>query len=68
MGTKLLTVSEAAQQLALGLGTLRKLIYKRRIPVVKLGRSVRLREEDLDALVRLGLRTAEEKQRGGNRR
>jgi excisionase family DNA binding protein len=55
MGTKLLTIVEAADRLALRPGTIRKLIYQRRLPSVKLGRSVRLREEDLEALIRLGL-------------
>lgn len=56
MATKLLTVLDAAERLALRPATVRKLIYQRRLPVVKLGRSVRLREEDLEALMRLGLR------------
>jgi excisionase family DNA binding protein len=55
MGTKLLTIVEAAERSALRPGTIRKPIYQRRLPSVKLGRSVRLREEDLEALIRLGL-------------
>jgi excisionase family DNA binding protein len=55
MTQKLLTVDQAAERLALQPSTMRKLIYARRIPFVKLGRAVRLREEDLDALIRVGL-------------
>jgi len=61
MPTNLLTVVEAAERLALQPATIRKLIFQRRLPVVKLGRSVRLRDEDIEALIRLGLRPVNER-------
>ena len=40
MTQKLLTVDEAAERFALQPSTIRKLIYARRVPFVKLGRAV----------------------------
>lgn len=60
MAVKLLTVPEAAECLALKPATIRKLISRRRIPCVRLGRAVRLREEDLQALARIGLQPVRE--------
>ena len=34
--------------------TIRKWIFTRKLPVVRVGRSVRLKEEDLEALIRFG--------------
>jgi excisionase family DNA binding protein len=47
----LLNVQEAAQLLSLSPNTIRQWIWQRRLPVVKLGRSVRLRREDLETLI-----------------
>ncbi len=47
----LMTVEEAARFLGLSVWTIRRWIFQRRIPYVKLGRAVRIDREDLDALV-----------------
>ena len=56
----LLSVKESAQRLACSEAMLRKWMYTGKLPFVKVGRLSRLREQDLDAWVRLGLG-----QRGG---
>jgi excisionase family DNA binding protein len=61
----LLKVETAAQRLAVSPLTLRRWIALRRVPVVRLGRSVRLREEDVLDLMRLGY---EPQLRAGGRR
>jgi excisionase family DNA binding protein len=53
---KLLTVRQAAEFLALRPSTIRKMIFERRLPVVRIGRSVRIKESDLDGIVRDGYR------------
>ena len=59
MREQLLTIKEAAERCALSPATIRKWLYLRKLPSVKLGRrAVRVREGDLEALVRLGLREA----------
>jgi excisionase family DNA binding protein len=58
--TKLVTVTEAAQRLSLKPATIRKMIFQRRVPVVKIGRSVRIKEEDLEAIIRRGYQPAME--------
>lgn len=55
MNEKLLRVSEAAERLSLRPGTIRKLLAQKRIQAVRIGRAVRIREADIDAVVRLGL-------------
>lgn len=57
---RLLTVFQAAEQLALRPATIRKMILQRRLPVVRIGRSVRIREVDLEGIVRQGYRKAVE--------
>jgi excisionase family DNA binding protein len=49
--TKLLTAREAAQFLRLSENTVRQWIWQRRLPVVRLGRAVRLRKADLEKLL-----------------
>ena len=51
----LLSVKDAAQRLACSEAMLRKWMYTGRLPFVKVGRLSRIREQDLDAWVRLGL-------------
>jgi len=51
---QLLTVSQAASRCAISARMIRKLIEKAEIPVVRVGRCVRLREDDLAALIRRG--------------
>jgi len=67
----LLSVEEAAKYLGLQASTLRRWLYERRIPSVKLGRRVLLRQEVLDDLIRKGERPAmrpcgREARRGGD--
>ena len=53
---KLLTTKQAAELLACSEAAIRKWLYQRRIPAVKVGRLVRLRVADLEALVASGTR------------
>jgi excisionase family DNA binding protein len=52
---RLLTVSEAAKQLSLSERTLRRMIASGDLPAVRLGRAVRVRQEEVFYLVRNGL-------------
>jgi excisionase family DNA binding protein len=53
--TKLLRVEEAAERLGLRPSTVRKLIYLGDLPAVRpTRRAVRLREEDIEALIKVG--------------
>jgi excisionase family DNA binding protein len=52
---RLLTVKEAAELLSCSEAAIRKWIYQRRLPRVKVGRLTRLRQSDVDALVSKGL-------------
>jgi len=54
---QLFTVSQAAERLSLKPPTLRKWIFQGRLPVVRIGRAVRIKEKDLEAIIREGLRT-----------
>jgi excisionase family DNA binding protein len=53
---RLLTVKEAALLLSCSQAAVRKWVYQRRFPVVKVGRLVRVRPADLEATVAKGLR------------
>lgn len=48
---RLLQVSEVAERLGVSEKMVRRLIVERRLAVVRLGRSVRISERDIDALV-----------------
>jgi excisionase family DNA binding protein len=48
---QLLTAKEAGALLGLSEHTIRQWIWQRRLPVVRLGRAVRLRREDLEQLI-----------------
>lgn len=50
----LLTVYETAKRLTLTESTLRKWIFDGKIPVVKLGRAVRIREEVIEKIIEEG--------------
>ena len=51
--------AEVAERLGLKVATIRKMIYKRELPVVRpTKRAVRVREDDLDAIVRRGYQPA----------
>jgi excisionase family DNA binding protein len=53
---QLLTVKEAAQRLACTEAAIRKWLHQRRLPAVKIGRLVRLRQTDLEAAIAKGVR------------
>jgi excisionase family DNA binding protein len=48
---RLVTISEAAEYLAVSVSTLYGWVYQRRIPFVKVGRALRFDKSDLDSLV-----------------
>jgi excisionase family DNA binding protein len=48
---QLLTAKEAAALLGLSENTIRQWIWQRRLPVVRLGRAVRLKRQDLEQLI-----------------
>ncbi len=62
--TKLLKPEEVAERLSVSPLTVRKWIFSKRIPVVRIGRAVRVREEDLEALVRFGYESLAPTRRG----
>jgi excisionase family DNA binding protein len=51
----LVSVREAARLLACSEALLRKRLYQRALPCVKIGRLTRIRKADLEAWLRLGL-------------
>lgn len=53
---RLLDVSECAQRLGLKKSTIRRWIFERKIACVKLGKSVRIPEGEVDRLIRRGER------------
>lgn len=53
---KLLSVDQCAELTATTPAFWRKLLYRRAIPFVKVGRLTRIRQSDLEAWLRLGLR------------
>jgi len=66
----LLSLKEAARRLSCSEAMLRKWIYQRKLPTVKVGRLTRIRQSDLEAWVRLGLeagRTENQSKQGGGR-
>ena len=57
---KLITFAEAAAQASNSAAWWRKLATRGHLPVVKLGRSTRLRVEDVERVIRTGLQPARE--------
>jgi len=57
---QLLTVKEAARLLACSEAAIRKWVFQRRLPVVKVGRLTRLRQRDLEAFIAGGQRRPRE--------
>ena len=55
---RLLTVFQAADALALKPATIRKMILQRRLPVVRIGRAVRIKEGDVELIIKEGYRKA----------
>jgi len=54
---KLLSVKEAAEALSCSEAAIRKWVYQRRLPTVKVGRLTRLRQRDLEAFTSDGRRS-----------
>jgi len=52
----LLSIKDAAALLACSEALLRKRLYQRKLPHVKVGRLTRIRRSDVDAWIRLGFR------------
>jgi excisionase family DNA binding protein len=52
----LLTIKDAARVLACSEAMLRKWIHEGKLPRVKVGRLTRIRQSDVDAWIRLGLK------------
>ena len=48
---ELLTRDRVCEQLGVSLPTVSRLIAKKEIPVVRIGKAVRIRQEDLDAFI-----------------
>lgn len=57
---RLLTVFQAADALALKPATIRKMILQRRLPIVRIGRAVRIKEGDVELIIKEGYRKAVE--------
>jgi excisionase family DNA binding protein len=54
----LMTVLEVAERLGLKPATIRKMIFQRKLPIVKIGRSVRIKPEDIEKIIRAGYQPA----------
>lgn len=52
--TKLLTVEEVAERLNVSVRNVRHQVFHRRIPIVKIGRLVRIEEAEVEALIDRG--------------
>ena len=63
MDSQLLTVNDVAHRLRVTPAMVRKLLFERRLPRVKIGRCVRVREDDLEALIKLGMIPASQERR-----
>jgi excisionase family DNA binding protein len=51
---RLNTINEVAQRLAVSSPTVRRLIARAELPTVRVGRCLRLRDDDVEALIRRG--------------
>lgn len=56
--TKLISIDEAAEILSVSRAAIRKWIYQRRLPAVKVGRLTRLRRDDVERVASGGLGTS----------
>ncbi len=52
--SRLLTIAEAAERLSVSVRNIRHQIYLRRLPIVKVGRLVRIDERDLERFIERG--------------
>ena len=57
---QLVTVKEAARLLACSEAAIRKWVFQRRLPIVKVGRLTRLRQRDLEVFIAGGQRRTPE--------
>jgi excisionase family DNA binding protein len=57
--SQLLTIEQAADRLSVSVRNIRHQIYRRQIPIVKVGRLVRIDEEDLQDFIERGRVPAE---------
>lgn len=55
---KLLTIDEASQLLSIKTSRLRTAVFRKEIPVVKIGRLIRFKESDLNAWIEQSTRQA----------
>lgn len=62
---KLLRAEEVAEMLGLRLPTVRRMIFERRVPTVKIGRSVRIPSEEIEKIINAGFRPKLESTSGG---
>ena len=60
----LVSMTQAAQELSVSIHGLRRWVAERKIPVVRLGRRVLIKREDLDRLVEKNRVPAREENRG----
>ena len=63
---QLWTVRETAKRLALQPSTIRRFIFEKRLPVVRLGRAVRVRESDLAKVIARGTLVIEDNEEGSS--
>ncbi len=64
--SELLTIAEASAMLRLRPSTLRAWVLRRKLPYCKVGRLVRIRRADVDALIAASLVPAVQKGAGAN--
>lgn len=67
MNVKLLTVAEAAEALRIKPATIRAWVLRRRISSFRVGRAVRIPADEIDRVLRNGLRPAREPQEKGGK-
>lgn len=53
---KLLSLPEVAERTSTSVAFWRKAVQRQEVPIIKVGRLIRLREEDVDAFCRFGYR------------
>jgi excisionase family DNA binding protein len=58
--SRLLTIEQAADRLSVSIRNIRHQIYRRKIPIVKIGRLVRIDETDLQDFIERGRVPAEQ--------
>ena len=63
MKERLLRITEVAERFAMAPATIRKFLYERRLTGVRVGRAVRIRESDVEAVARVGLRSLADKKK-----